>query len=203
MPTPVRRENGQFNGSVGSGSKHTPASPPVPAPATTTGAASSVPPVTVPVVGSDHRTWHLTPGVLDDAAREAFTEGQCHAFAQAMHERTGWPLVAALDEDCCYDADMDCADIRLPSGDIVCTCQFNHVLTETPDGQLLDINGLHTEEDLDDELSYGEQQWVRGPDVTAIIDRLIQRGEMREAALPLARTFIDPVLTEHHLHAEG
>jgi hypothetical protein len=32
-------------------------------------------------------------GVIDDAARDAFTHGQCHSLAIALHDLTDWPII--------------------------------------------------------------------------------------------------------------
>lgn len=32
-------------------------------------------------------------GVIDQSAVTAFTRGDCHSFAIAMHDRTGWPII--------------------------------------------------------------------------------------------------------------
>ena len=32
-------------------------------------------------------------GVVDQSAVTAFTRGDCHSFAVALHDRTGWPIV--------------------------------------------------------------------------------------------------------------
>lgn len=32
-------------------------------------------------------------GIIDEHASEAFTHGQCHALAIALHDRTGWPII--------------------------------------------------------------------------------------------------------------
>jgi hypothetical protein len=37
----------------------------------------------------------LTEGVIDDNARYVFTRGYCAELALALHDRTGWPIVAA------------------------------------------------------------------------------------------------------------
>ena len=34
-------------------------------------------------------------GILDDAARQAFTKGHCHSLALAIHQLTGWPIKGA------------------------------------------------------------------------------------------------------------
>lgn len=70
----------------------------------------------------------LTPGVLDDAAREAFTCGQCHAMALALHEHTGWDLAGAEWEH--YDG------VEYPG----------HVFVVDPDGNPFDVNGYDVDE---------------------------------------------------------
>jgi hypothetical protein len=37
----------------------------------------------------------VTPGVIDDMARELFLYGMCHVLAMAIHEQTGWELAVA------------------------------------------------------------------------------------------------------------
>jgi hypothetical protein len=57
-------------------------------------------------------------GELDERALRAFTEGQCHGFALALHRRKQWPLVAIDDADgscvhiCARDSDDRLVDIR-------------------------------------------------------------------------------------------
>lgn len=38
----------------------------------------------------------VSHGVLDRAAQVAYTSGQCHALAYALHDRTAWPVIALL-----------------------------------------------------------------------------------------------------------
>jgi hypothetical protein len=66
----------------------------------------------------------VTLGVVDGRAREAFTTGQCHALALALHQATGWDLLAAGvagRAECC------------PA----------HWAVRVPDGRVLDIEGVH------------------------------------------------------------
>jgi hypothetical protein len=62
-------------------------------------------PTTAPAPGTSYPV--LTPGqypyltlvnhgVIDAAAKVAYTSGQCHALALALNECTGWPIVAIL-----------------------------------------------------------------------------------------------------------
>jgi len=64
----------------------------------------------------------ITPGILDDAARFAFTAGHCHALALALHERTGWAILAM-------------------SGRHSLRPDLQHVVVVMPDGRWLDIDG--------------------------------------------------------------
>lgn len=75
----------------------------------------------LPLVYGD--TQEVTPGVLDHRAHHAFTCGQCHAFALALHQLTGWPLYLL-----CHDEDdpMD---------------SWTHVVVRHPDGSYIDIDG--------------------------------------------------------------
>ncbi|HEY5990612.1 MAG TPA: hypothetical protein VIV12_30100 [Streptosporangiaceae bacterium] len=74
-------------------------------------------------------------GRLDVNARTAFTEGHCHSLALALHEKTGWPLIGGVDRGPEYGSG------RVP----------DHVVVQVPDGRLLDITGLHTVEDFEEE----------------------------------------------------
>jgi hypothetical protein len=53
----------------------------------------------------------VEPGVLDASAVAAFTLGQCHGIALAVHELTSWPLVGV------YDSDGRCQHILVDAGD--------------------------------------------------------------------------------------
>ncbi|MFC3986632.1 hypothetical protein [Streptosporangium jomthongense] len=65
----------------------------------------------------------VTPGLVDDHARELFLFAQCQMLALAIHERTGWPLWVA--------------EQQLPTG----AWSWAHVGVQTPDGRWLDIEG--------------------------------------------------------------
>lgn len=60
--------------------------------------------MTVP--GSYQEQFTVTAGRLDDAAREAFANGQCHSFARAMTTATGWPMAVLVKLECCIDPDL-------------------------------------------------------------------------------------------------
>jgi hypothetical protein len=69
----------------------------------------------------------LTLGVIDEEARTAYTEGQCHALAMALHQVNGWTLYeVGTDGWCCPD----------------------HWMVKTPDDLYVDIEGAHTYEEV-------------------------------------------------------
>lgn len=69
---------------------------------------------------------------VTDADDDTFTGGYCHRLAQALHERTGWPQVVVSDG---------------PEGPV----GWVHAGVRTPSGQILDVRGLHDEEDWAEE----------------------------------------------------
>jgi hypothetical protein len=76
----------------------------------------------------------------------AFTQGGCHIFAAAAHNRTGWPIVALAYNECVngcdpyshYDYQED--ENGEPHGEW-CQCAVNHFYVEAPDGTLWDVTG--------------------------------------------------------------
>ena len=105
--------------------------------------------------------------MIDAAAVRAFTGGQCHALAMALAERTGWPVIAALDDD----------------GD------SNHFFVTTPDGRALDITGCHDMDEFCDEWG----GWAEAADADEVEDAWIN-GNMREPDLTAARAYVSEVL---------
>lgn len=119
------------------------------------------------VAGAEHRTFHLAPGVLDEPARACLLQGQCHALALALHEQTGWPIRAVVDEQ---------DDIR-------------HLVVEAPDGRLLDASGAHPRQAMAEaweaEIAPLDAERARG---------LEAEGTWRAPALELARSMVAPAL---------
>lgn len=70
----------------------------------------------------------LTPGVVDNSAKRIFTQGGCGALAIALHDITGWPIVAITDHH-------NVEDGRAGLGSAL------HWAVRHPSGLLLDING--------------------------------------------------------------
>lgn len=107
----------------------------------------------------------VTLGLLDEDARYAFTQGQCHALAMAVHEDTGWPIVAWS---------------FWRYGDVP-----DHYLVKTPDGQLLDIKGTHDQGDLNGRTWETDVETMRS---------FVVPGCYVEPNLPVAKTFVGEVL---------
>lgn len=76
--------------------------------------------------------WKVRPGVIDEHAMEAFKHGACGGLAIALHDATGWPIIAV---GACDGLDM-------------------HYMVRTPAGQLLDIEGLRVDDDVTTEYEF-------------------------------------------------
>jgi hypothetical protein len=89
--------------------------------------ATAVAPVTVrlqyPTANLGLTELQVTPGLVDDMARELFLYSQCHMLAMAVHELTGWPLWVAEQQ---YDSGA---------------WKWCHLGVQTPAGRWLDIDG--------------------------------------------------------------
>lgn len=79
---------------------------------------------------------HLTSGVLDGYARRAFKYGGCGALALALHDATGWPIVAITDHHNVFE------DRQAGGGSAL------HWTVRHPDGRLIDIDGAHDHDEL-------------------------------------------------------
>jgi hypothetical protein len=76
----------------------------------------------------------------EEFAQVEFTCGYCHCFALALHQKTGWPIY----------------------------CDDNHYWVVNPEGNAVDIAGVH-------ESNYAVTEW-NDPDPTAV--RGITLGEL-------------------------
>lgn len=98
----------------------------------------------------------LQAGVIDDETEYAYTNGQCIALSLALHELTGWPIVAQLSRP----GDRDWEDrthgrhIGKREARDGWFYHFVHSLVESPDGWLIDIRAEHDAEDFRIEASY-------------------------------------------------
>lgn len=122
----------------------------------------------------DAMPWQLTPCRITPAAVEAFTRGACAGLAVALHDATGWPIVEV----------GHCDGLPL------------HFMVRHPDGRLLDIRGLHTDDAVCDEWEFDADDGVvaltrvaRG----AVVDCYrVDCGE--PVPMDLVRTFVPAVL---------
>ena len=126
----------------------------------------------------------LTAATIDYAAEHVFMHGGCAALAIALHDETGWPLVAITDADNCHDGHIGMGGSAL------------HWTVRHPSGQLLDILGLHTQDDLVAEfhdVADGGEVAAAVADRDYVIDEyVIARGE--PTPITVAATFVAPVL---------
>ncbi len=75
----------------------------------------------------------LTPGVINETALHVFTLGGCDALAIAIHDKTGWPIIAITDAHNVY-------------GDRAGGGSAMHWMVKHPNGKFLDIDGIHDPE---------------------------------------------------------
>lgn len=71
-----------------------------------------------------------TEGIIDYDAEYAFTRGQCHSLALALHRLAGWELYG-------FYSPHELGRGRTPS----------HTVVRSPDGEYIDINGNNALED--------------------------------------------------------
>lgn len=136
--------------------------------------------------GHDHLQPHrLTPGVRDGAARTAFFHGACAALAIALHDETGWPIVAVTDHDNEYDGRMGMGGSAM------------HWLVRRPDGALIDFDGAHTPEEILEAYHDEADDGIAALATTTREDAL-ERYEAQGAEIPvsLARKFVAGVLRQ-------
>lgn len=159
----------------------------------------------------------ITAGVIDDHARRAFSQGQCHAMAYALAEKTGWDIVAVVgptewstNHDIAKHIDPVTHRMSL-SG----LCDFaEHVLVRRGDGKLVDIRGLRTNDDVIDTDSYTafpDPVWGVVPDDAEAAAEILEYGDWetrlvlvdpddvprmfdRWCSIDAARTLVEPLL---------
>lgn len=122
------------------------------------------------VRGGEQALLMVRPGQLDEGAWIAFQNGQCHAFAIAMHEHTGWPIRAVIDES---------------------DGQPNHLYVLDEDGQGWDICGHMSEERLAAEW-HGECMDFSADGARALGDHWAWRA----AQVDVAATLVEPLLAQ-------
>ncbi len=142
---------------------------------------------------SSHYRTPVVPGQWDDIARRACMNGQCPAFAVALHEVIGGQVVAVI--------------TRHPLGEYV-LLDWEHVLVRTPGGTLWDAEGPRSDAEVIKAFPLREGE--RG--TVALVDaepmQVLGRAPIpahlpNERFLPqnvtVARTFIPAYLQLHDL----
>lgn len=140
----------------------------------------------------------LTPGELDGPALNIFKQGACGALAIAIHDATGWPIVAITDAH-------NVEDGRAGGGSAL------HWAVRRPDGRLVDIDGAHDPDELteeyhgeaDEDEDTGEPRAAWG--VSTRADCWEWYGEAQGAPIPvdLAAKFVDAVLKKAEASPES
>lgn len=77
-------------------------------------------PTKIHTLGEQESDWDI----LHNLAIDTFLDGECYAFARALHEGLGWPLVGLMEGD-----------------------TIRHALVREPNGNLRDVRGVVTLED--------------------------------------------------------
>lgn len=132
----------------------------------------------------------VTTGTIDKKVRALYSGNQDLALAAAIHEATGWPVVANVSG--CVDGDS-CSEV-LDSEDR-CSCRYGHVGVRRSDGKIVDVRGaskpVRFVADSNDPV---DSQIVDVPDDR--LDRMLFRDQKwgRED-LAIARSFVGPVLS--------
>lgn len=125
----------------------------------------------------------LTPGLIDGYAQRAFKYGACGAMAIALHDATGWPVVAITDA---HNVEHGQAG----GGSAL------HWTVRHPSGKLLDIDGLHDARDLVAEYDGEADDSSAAAGVSSRADVVEWYVESQGEPIPisLAATFVDAVL---------
>lgn len=132
------------DGAVTTLHRYTEAHPDGPEVSPLTGALLTPAPVQVP--DARGRLVTVTPGVVDDSADYVYSNGQCLAFALAMHEKGADIEVALASGGWWYDG----PPTELTADNVV---HFVHALASWDGGDLYDIKGEHERE------GYLEMMW--------------------------------------------
>ena len=126
----------------------------------------------------------LTPGVIDMEVEYALTNGGCYAFAIAMHNATKWPLIAVMgDRDKPALPDAKSAKLAI------------HVGVLHPNGNIVDIEGMHDIEDV--HFFYEWNGWIgveiKPCSLSEVEQWYVENEDL--VTLELAETYVDPLLS--------
>jgi len=144
--------------------------------------------------------FQVTPGVIDGAAREAFTNGHCLGLALAVSRRTGWQMIWVGSSDCAYDEDC-LGEYEFEDGSSA--CQHHHVAVVAPDGRVVDINGSSTiaEAVVAQGMYTSEEVQQIGPDCRGPVtdtdaETMAQDPAWLDTPPGVADSFVGPVLEQ-------
>lgn len=126
----------------------------------------------------------LTPGLLNPAAEHAFLHGACAALALALHEATGWPLVAITDAH------------NVHSGRVGGGSCLHYGVRRPIDGAFIDVLGAHTDAEITDQYGADADDGHAAIGITTVADVTDWYVEAQGEPVPidLARTFTTEVL---------
>lgn len=127
---------------------------------------------------------NLTPGVLDGYALRAFKYGACGALAIAIHDATGWPIVAITDHHNVFE------DGTAGGGSAL------HWTVRRPDKKLIDVDGAHDQDDLVEQYhdEADDHQAAAGRSTRADVVEWYIENQGEPIPVSLAGTFVDAVL---------
>lgn len=132
----------------------------------------------------------VTAGVLTPAAVHALMNGQCHALAAALHDETGWPILAVTTVN-------HAEQLRTGRPFDLARDGAHHVVVAAPDG-ILDAKGHRTLEDLLADLPDGDEHHL----IPLTREQTLALGDgdyMVAPAVGVASTFVPTILAEQHL----
>lgn len=127
----------------------------------------------------------LTPGVLDGYALSAFKRGACGALAIALHDATGWPIVAITDAHNVHGG-------RAGGGSAM------HWAVMRPDGKVVDVDGAHDPDELVEEYHAEADDEAAALGVSTRADAAEWYVEAQGEPIPLslAATFVQVVVAK-------
>lgn len=128
---------------------------------------------------------NLTPGVLDGYAMSAFKRGACGALAIALHDATGWPVVAITDAHNVFDG-------KAGGGSAL------HWAVLRPDGKVVDVDGAHDPEDLVEEYhaEADDEEAAMGRSTRADVVEWYIEAQGEPVPVTLAATFVEAVIAK-------
>ena len=112
-------------------------------------------------------------GFLHEMCRSIYLEGECYAFATALHRGLGWPMVGIMDF-------IDSTDKKV----------IRHVAVKSPDEILYDARGVVSDEELGVPFDLHSPYEMR----TVTEDELVrdrETAEVRERSIRMAQKFAE------------